>query len=122
MNEKKGLLFYEVMALVAYGYFILIALASLLMIFYLQGNINFVATAVILVFGIQAKIRHKLANLIIGVLTFAVSIFFSLECLSRVHSVGLNLFTGTMTSIALGGIFFSLMLILSYTKISFKDI
>ena len=119
--DKKRFSGYELIVFTAYGYFLLLGLVFLMLSWYISGNPSYVALLIIAVFSAQCWFRHKLGNLIIGVLTLGGSIFGLLEFLSTGLKGGFNSFTITMTSIFVAGIIFSGILIFSYTRLSFKD-
>ena len=120
--EQKKLSGYEIMVLVAYGYFVLLGLTFLVMRLYFSHQLSYMALLVIGVFAAQAWYRHKLSNLIIGVITLGVSIFSLLEFLASGFANPVNLFSGTMLSLAVLGIIFSGLLIFSYVKLSFMEV
>ncbi len=120
--EKKKLSGYEKMVLVAYGYFALLGLVFLVLRLYFSHTFSYIALFVIGVFAAQAWYRHKLSNLIIGVIALAVSIFSLLEFLAAGFAKPVNLFSGTMLLLAVLGILFSGLLIFSYVKLSFKEV
>ncbi len=119
--EKKKMSFYELLVYIAYAYFILLGVIDIILSFLWGGIISYVALFVVAVFGVQAWHRHKLLNLILGVLALACSIFATLEFLSKGHKIGFNFFVGVMSGISIGGILMGGILIFSYTKLSFKD-
>ncbi len=120
--EKQKLSSYEKLVYVAYGYFILLGVIDLLLSFLWGGFFNYWAFIALAVFGIQAWYKHKVANLILGVLTLTGSIFATLEFLSKGHKSGFNFFVNVMTGVSVVGLIMSVILIFSYTKLSFKDI
>jgi len=120
MDQKK-LSGYEKLVLVAYGYFMLIALVFLLLRLYVAGDISYVALVVMAVFAMQFWHRHRLANLIIGVLTLGSSIFALLEFLAAGMKSSFNSFYITMTSVFVAAIVFSGILVFSYARLSFHD-
>ncbi len=120
MGEQK-VSFHQGLAYVAYGYFILLGALDLILSFLWGGIINYWALFAVAVFAVQVKYKNKLTNLILGVLTLGGSIFFMLEFLARAHKVGFTSFTITMSSVAILGIVMSVVLIFSYTRLSFND-
>jgi hypothetical protein len=118
---KQKLSVYEVMVYVAYAYFILLGGIDLILSYLWGGVFSYIGFFVVAVFALQAWHKHKLLNLILGVLALACSIFASLEFLSKAHKIGFNFFVGVMSGISLGGILMGIVLIFSYTKLSFKD-
>jgi uncharacterized membrane protein YhhN len=79
------------------------------------------ALITVVVFALQIWFKHKLGNLIIGVVTFAASIFVMLEFLSRSIKAGFNSFNGCMTALFGLAMLFSGILIFSYTKFAFRE-
>ncbi len=119
--EKQKLSVYEVLVYIAYAYFILLGSIDLILSFLWGGVFSYLGFFVVAVFALQAWHKHKLLNLILGVLVLACSIFATLEFLAKAHKIGFNFFTGVMSGISLGGILMGIVLIFSYTKLSFKD-
>ncbi len=119
--EKKKLSAYEVLVYIAYAYFILLGSIDLVLSYLWGGVFSYLAFFVVVVFAMQAWHKHKLINLILGVLVLACSIFATLEFLAKGHKIGFNFFVGVMSGISIGGILMGGILIFSYTKLSFKD-
>lgn len=112
---------YEKLVFVAYGYFILLALSWLMANMIFGGFLNPWASATVLAFGAQAYFRKRLTNLILGILTMGVSIFWLLEFIFLGKSGSFDLFVNIMLTLTVISIIFSGILIFSYTKLSFKD-
>ena len=124
MGNKK-LSFYEVLVFVAYGYYILLGLVWFGMSLWGSHRFNAEALFIVVVFGTQLYFKHKLTNLILGIL----SLFFSIWMLLDVFSSFDLMAKGAKIDGLSGGLmcfcFFSMImagiLIFSYTKLSFKD-
>ncbi len=119
--EKKKLIFYEWLVFIAYGFFILMGLTWFIMSYMSGGQFNYQAFIVIALFVVQAYYKHKLANLIIGVLCLALSIFMLLQSLLIGKHGGFDALAVGMTSMSIFSIIMSMILMFSYTKLSFKD-
>ena len=117
----KALSFYEKLVFIAYGYFIVLGFAWLLASFFYGGYFNYWAFFTIAAFGAQAYFRKKLTNLILGVLVLGVGIFWSLQFIWMGSKTGYDFFVKTMLGISVVSIIMSVILIFSYTKLSFKD-
>jgi hypothetical protein len=118
---NKVLSLYEKLVFVAYGYYILLALSWLLANLVFGGYFNPWASGTILVFGAQAYFRKRVTNLILGVLAFGISIFWTLEFVYLGRATGYDLFVKVMLGLALISIIMAGILIFSFTKLSFKD-
>jgi hypothetical protein len=120
MSNKLS--FYEKLVYLVYGYFILFGICWLLLGLYFGGSFHIQASSItIIIFAAQAYFRKKLTNLILGILTFGISIYFSLEFLYMGSKTGYNAFVGFMLSAFVISIIMAVILIFSYTKLSFKD-
>lgn len=119
MNNKLS--FYEKIVYLAYGYFILFALLWLVASFYFGGYFNYWASATLIIFATQAYYRKKLTNLILGILSFGLSIYWTLEFLYMGSKTGYDLFVNIMLSVSVISTIMAVILIFGYTKLSFKD-
>ncbi len=118
MNNKLS--FYEKIVYLAYGYFILFSLAWLAASFYFGGYFNYRASATLIIFATQAYFHKKLTNLILGILAFRLSIFWILEFISMGAKAGYDAFVDIMLSLSVISAVMAVILIFSYTKLSFK--
>jgi hypothetical protein len=117
---------YEVLIYIAYGFFILLGLTWFTMS--LMGGSGFNATAFFIVaaFGVQTYYRHRLTNLILGVLALFFSIFMLMDVLSTFnlldakHAV-FDGFTKALMAMSVFSIGMSIVLVFGYVKMSFKD-
>ena len=124
MGNKK-LSFYEVLVFVAYGFYLLLGVVWFTMSLMNSHQFNTEAFFIVVVFATQVYFKHKLTNLILGILTLFFSIWMLMDVFSSfnlmakgVHIDGLSggLMTFCFFSMIMAGI-----LIFSYTKLSFKD-
>lgn len=120
---KKKITFYEILVYVAYAFFILLGLSWFLMS--LSGGFNTTAFFITAVFAVQAFYRHRLTNLILGILALFFSIFMLMDTINTFnlmdkHAV-YDAFTKIMMGMSLFGIVMSVILVFSYLKFSFKD-
>jgi len=119
---NKRITFYEVLVYVAYSYYLLLGLAWFIMSLWHVGFFNPWAFFIVIVFSVQCYYRHKLTNLILGVLTLFLSIWELMELINSpdvgntYNSVSQGLMWFCVVSIIMAGI-----LLFSYTKLSFKD-
>ena len=123
MEEKKTSLF-EKLVYVAYGYYILVALSWFLIVLYINGFNSsgiYWPLLAMAIFGVQAYYRQKLTNLIIGILTIAISIYGTLEFVAIIDKTGFSFFKNTMLGVSIISVIMSGILIFSYTKMAFKD-
>ena len=122
---KKKLSFYEVLVYVAYGFFLLFGLLWFLLTLSNSHVFNTQALVIIVAFATQLYYKHKLTNLILGVLALFFSIWMLLEVVSG-NDTGVKHASYDGFSIGLicffsFSIIMSAILIFSYTKLSFKD-
>lgn len=120
MSNNK-ITFYERLVYAVYGYFILVAAAWFILRFYFAGRFDPWAFCTLGIFAVQAYYRHRLTNLILGILGLAVSIFWLLEFTALGQHGGFNAFVDVMLGIFLLTLISSGILIFSYTKLSFID-
>ena len=125
MAGNRKATFFEICVYIAYGFFILLGAIWFLVNFVKTGHFNYQAFMLTAVFGIQAYFRHRLTNLILGILVLFLSVFMLLDVISEFNLMAKgavydalvrSLMALSLLSIALSGI-----LIFSYTKLSFKD-
>ena len=123
--EKKKVSFYEMLVFAAYGFYLLLGLIWFMMSLLRSHQFNAEALFIVVVFATQIYFRHRLTNLILGIL----ALFFSIGMLLDViNSFGL-MAKGTQIDGLSGGLMFfcvfsmimSGILVFSYTKLSFKD-
>ena len=116
----RQLTFYNIMVYVAYGYFFLLG-AAWFVISLGSSGFNYQAFIVMLVFGIQAYFRHRLTDLIIGVLMLGLSIFMMLQALTIGKRGGFDGLANTMIAMAAFSIAMSIVLMFSYVKLGMKN-
>lgn len=126
---KKRLTFYEVLVFIAYGFYILLGLAwfvvSLLNIGQNRPHFNYQAFFIVVTFAVQAYFRHKLTNLVLGILTLILSIFVTLQIISDYDLMAKNASLDgagkTLLTLSVLSIVLSVILIFSYAKLSLQD-
>jgi hypothetical protein len=124
--ERKKITFYEVLVFIAYGFFILLGLTWFLMSFSSTGgHFNYTAFSIVVIFGAQAYFRHRLTNLILGILALFFSIFMLLDVINSFDLMAKNATYDTaskaLLSLSLFSIIMSVILIFGYARLSFKD-
>ena len=115
IKEKKSV--YEIMLLVAYGFYMLVGLLFLAGSLYWGKLFNYWAFSLFALFASQAYLQHRLTNLILGIPILAISIFFALQFISMDKNVIIN----SMLGISLSSIVLSIIMIFGYLKMSFKE-
>ena len=124
-SARKKISFYEGLVFTAYGFYILLGLLWLGISFKGGGHFNIQAFFLSAVFGVQAYFRNLLVNLILGIISLALSIFMLLEEIASANLFAPGATFDGLTKALLGFSFFSmamsLILIFSYTKLGFKD-
>jgi len=125
MAEKKKITVFEVLVYVAYAFFILLGFTWFLVSLMGSKFFNLQAFVIVLIFGVQAYYRHRLTNLILGLVSLACSIYMLLDVINIFNLMARGAtydgFIKVMMLLPLAGIILSGILIFSYTKLSFKD-
>ena len=122
---KQKLSFYEVLVFVAYGYYLLLGLVWFGMSMLRSHQFNAEAFFIMVVFATQLYFRHRLTNLILGILSLFFSIWMLLDVFYSFDLMAKGAHIDGLSGGLMGFCFFSMMmagiLIFSYTKLSFKD-
>ena len=122
---KKKITFYEILVFIAYSFYLLLGLAWFIMSLTGSKVFNAQAFFIIVAFGAQFYFRHRLTNLILGILALFFSIWMLLDVINTYDLMAKN---ATYDNLSRGFLWFCLMsiimaviLIFGYTKLSFKD-
>ena len=116
---------YEILVFVAYGFYLLLGGAWFVMSLVQGHQLNLQALFIIIVFATQVYFKHRLTNLIVGILTLFFSIWMLLDVINSsnlmakgavIDGLDKGLMAFCIFSMIMSGI-----LIFSYTKLSFKD-
>jgi hypothetical protein len=119
MSQRK-IKFYDILVYIAYAYFFLLGTGGFVLDL-IGKSFNYLALIMMLVFGVQAYFRHRLTDLIIGVLALVLSIFMLLSSLEDVHKHSYNwIINIIIVTVSITSIIMSLILMFSYTKRSFQ--
>jgi hypothetical protein len=125
MIEKKKITLYEVLTFIAYGFYILLGATWFLTSFSASGRFNYQAFTLTVVFAVQTYYRHRLTNLILGVLTLFLSIFMLMDVLNQFDLMAKGAtfdgFIKSLIALCFFSIIMSGILMFSYLKLSFKD-
>ena len=125
MTEKRKVTLYEILVFVAYGFYILLGATWFLMSFSGSGRFNYQAFVLTVVFAVQAYYRHRLTNLILGVLTLFLSIFMLMDVLNTFDLMAkgavVDGFIKSLIALCFVSIILSGLLMFSYLKLSFKE-
>lgn len=125
MMEQKKISFYEILTYVAYAFYILLGGSWFFMSMAGSGRFNYQAFTLLAVFAVQAYYKHRLTNLILGVLTLFLSIFMLMDVLSTFNLFAKGaIFDGlvkTLLALCFFSIIMSGILMFSYLKLSFKN-
>jgi hypothetical protein len=126
MTISKKIGFYQALVFIAYAFYILLGASWFYMSFSGSGRFNYQAFMLAVVFGVQAYYRHRLTDLILGVLTMFLSIFMLMDVLNTFDLMAKGAVIDGFIKILLGLCFFSIImsgiLMFSYLKLSFKDV
>lgn len=121
----KKVTFYEVLVYIAYGFYILLGLLWFIVSLMSTGRFNIQAFVLMAVFSAQAWFRHILTNLILGIISLALSIFMLLQEIEAANLFAKDATVDGLTRGLIGFSFFSIamsiILIFSYLKLSFKE-
>ncbi|MFI5196342.1 MAG: hypothetical protein ACHQD8_04570 [Chitinophagales bacterium] len=127
---KKKITFYEVLVFIAYSFYLLLGLVWFIMSLFRTGVLNIHdfnpwAFFITIAFGAQFYFRHRLTNLILGILALFFSIWMLLDVINTYNLMAKQ---ATYDNLAKGFLWFclvsmimALILIFGYTKLSFKD-
>ncbi len=125
MAEKKKITLYEGLVWLAYGFYLLLGITWFLMALLQGGGFNYMAFSIIVIFGAQAYFRHRLTNLVLGVLALFFSIFMLLDVINTFDLMSKSAtYDGLIKSLmglSVFSILMAVVLIFSYTKLGFKD-
>ena len=123
---KQKLSSYEVLVFVAYGYFLLLGLAWFVMSMIGNHQFNAQALFIVIAFAAQIYFKHRLTNLILGILCLFFSIWMLMDVFSSfdlmakgAHIDGLS---GGLMTFCFVSMIMSVILVFGYTKLSFKDL
>ncbi len=122
---KNKITSYEILVFIAYGFFLLFGLTWFVVSIVNGGRFNPTAFFIMVAFGAQFYFRHRLTNLILGVLALFFSIWVLLEVINAndlmaKHAVYDGFVKGFLW-FCLCSIIMSVIIIFGYTKLSFKD-
>jgi hypothetical protein len=125
MADKRKLTFFEVLVFVAYAFYILLGGTWFTMSFSASGHFNYQAFMLTVVFAVQAYYRHRLTNLILGILTMFLSFFMLMDVLNTFNLMAKGAAIDGLVKSLLGlcclSIIMSGILMFSYLKMSFKE-
>ena len=123
---KQKLSSYEVLVFVAYGYFLLLGLVWFVMSMIGSHQFNAQALLIVGAFGAQIYFKHRLTNLVLGILCLFFSIWMLMDVFSSfdlmakgAHIDGLS---GGLMTFCFVSMIMSLILVFGYTKLSYKDL
>lgn len=120
---QKRVTFYEILLYIAYGFFILLGASWFFMS--LGGGFNATAFFIMTIFAVQAYYRHRITNLVLGILALFFSIFMLMETISSLNladkTVPFDGFAKAMVAIPLVSLVMSVVLVFGYLKMSFKE-
>lgn len=125
MGNKK-LSFYEILVYAAWGYFLLLGLLWFGMSLWGGHQFNAEALFIVVAFAAQFYFKHRLTNLILGILALFFSIWMLLDVFSSfdlmAKSAHIDGLSGGLMAFCFFSMIMSVVLIFGYTKLSFKDI
>ena len=119
----KRISFYQILLYIAYAFFILLG-GSWFLVSFPSGGFNATAFFITAIFTVQAYYRHRLTNLILGILALFFSIFMLMDTISTLNLADKNTpvdgFVKIMIALPLISIVMSVILVFGYLKMSFK--
>lgn len=104
----------------AYGFYIFIAFSWFATSLLVGGYLNYIALITLLAFIAQAYYKHRVANLIFGILILPASIFWALQFVWEGGKNGFDAFISIMSILSVISIVLSVILLFSYMKQSFN--
>lgn len=112
---------YSKLIIAIYVFYLLLSLAWLVTSFAVGGYINYFALVILAAFAAQTYFRHRITNLILGILMLPASIYGALFFLSWGGNSGFDLFINVMISLSVASIAASIVLVFGYLKLSFSN-
>lgn len=123
--QEGRITFYRVLLYIAYAFYILMGATWFIISFMGSGHFNLQAFMLVAVFSVQAWYKHALTNLILGILSLALSIFMLLQVLADGNLFAKGVVVDALSKSLMGfgcfSIAMSLVLIFSYVKYGFKE-
>ncbi|MCW3123220.1 MAG: hypothetical protein JWQ38_2712 [Flavipsychrobacter sp.] len=116
-----GIAVYKRVLNVAYGFYMLLGLAWVVMSAIFGHTFNYQALLATAMFGVQVYYKTKLVNLILGIILFFLSIYSLLDFLAMGGKSGFNGFVNVMAGLSFISIVMAGILIFSYLKLSFAE-
>lgn len=120
----KKITAFEILVYIAYGFYILLGATWFVISFIDWRNFNYQAFSLVAIFSAQAYFRHRLTNLILGILSLFFSIFMVLSVIDTFNLMAPNAtydaLTKALLALSLCSMGMSIILMFSYTKLSFK--
>jgi hypothetical protein len=107
--------------LIAYGFFIVLALAWFITSFVVGGYFNLVAFITLAVFSAQAYYKNRIANLVLGLIILPASIFWGLQFAYSGGKTGFDTFINVMLLLSATSLAMSIVLVFGYLKMSFGN-
>ena len=125
MGNKK-LSFYEILVFGAYSYYLLLGLVWFGMSMLRAHQFNATALFIVIAFATQFYFKHRLTNLILGILALFFSIWMLLDVFSSFDLMAKNAhidgLSGGLMAFCFVSMIMSVILVFGYTKLSFKDL
>lgn len=112
---------YRRLVTTAHGYFTGLALTWFLVSFFVGGYVNYISLLTFAIFCAQLYFKHRVANLILGIIILPAAIFWGLQFLYAGGSGGFDAFVNVMLLLTLASIFFAIIMVFGYLKLSFGD-
>ena len=117
MNKTQ----YSKLVFATYVFYMLISLAWFVTSLAVGGYINYFALVTLAAFAAQTFFKHRITNLVLGILMLPASIYGALFFLSWGGNSGFDTFISVMISLSVTSIAASIVLVFGYLKLSFSN-
>jgi hypothetical protein len=117
MNKTQ----YSKLVLGTYVFYMLLSLAWFVTSLAVGGYVNFFALVTFAAFAAQFYFKHRITNLVLGILVLPASIYGALFFLSWGGNSGFDTFISVMIALSIASIAASIILVFGYLKLSFNN-
>lgn len=107
--------------LIAYGFFIVLALAWFITRLAVGGYVDWVSLVLLGVFCAQAYYKNRIANLVLGLILLPASVFRLLQFAYSGGQKGFDTFINVMLLLSATSLAMSIVLVFGYLKMSFGN-
>ena len=112
---------YKRLQAVAYGFYLLLGAAWVIMSLIFGQYFNYTACLVTAMFAVQVYYKNKLLNLLLGIVLLFLSVYSLFDFLVMGDKSGFNGFVNVMAALSFTSIIMAGLLVFSYLKLSLAD-